>query len=48
MERALLFQTIPPADPINKYRVVQTGPKIQFGGLKVGLFKPSYQAPGIA
>jgi hypothetical protein len=30
--------------PINVYKVVQTGPKIQFGGEKKGLFKYWYQS----
>ncbi len=29
--------------PIKTYNVVQTGAKIQFGGLKKGLFNPAYQ-----
>ena len=33
--------------PINKNKMVQTGPKIQFGGLKKGLFKVAYHV-GIA
>jgi len=33
--------------PIRIYKVVQVGPKIQFGGLKKGLFKVAYQV-GIA
>lgn len=28
---------------IRKYSIVQTGAKIQFGGLKTGLFKCAYQ-----
>ena|SRR3989339_372974 len=31
--------------PINKNNTVHMGPKIQFGGLKLGLFKALYQAP---
>jgi hypothetical protein len=33
--------------PNNKYKVVQTGPKIQFGGLNDGLFRDEYHS-GIA
>ena len=28
--------------PIKRYKIIQTGPKIQFGGLKDGLFKEAY------
>lgn len=31
---------------MSRYRVVQTGAKIQFGGLKAGLDSSAYQAPG--
>lgn len=31
--------------PIKTNKVVHTGPKIQFGGLKDGLFKVAYQEP---
>lgn len=40
--KAVLFflsQTRYKEIPINRYNVIQTGPKIQFGGLKLGLFK---------
>ena len=40
---ALLFQTNQKAITIKTYNVVQTGPNIQFGGLKLGLFKVVYQ-----
>ena len=30
--------------PIRIYKIVQTGPKIQFGGLKKGLFSTAYHA----
>lgn len=33
------------AMPIKINKVVHTGPKIQFGGLKLGLFKVLYQEP---
>jgi hypothetical protein len=33
--------------PINRYRLTQTGPNIQLGGLKKGFFNDSYQV-GIA
>ena len=41
------FQIKKKATPIKKYKSVHTGPKIQFGGAKKGLFKLSYQV-GIA
>lgn len=41
-----LIQTRYKAIPINTYNKVQTGPKIQLGGLKNGLFNDAYQ-PGI-
>ncbi|OGY40159.1 MAG: hypothetical protein A2570_02630 [Candidatus Brennerbacteria bacterium RIFOXYD1_FULL_41_16] len=28
---------------LNKNKIVQTGPKIQFGGARVGFAKPTYQ-----
>src|SRR6476620_9463751 len=31
------------ANPDSTYSVVQTGPKIQLGGLNVGLLSPAYQ-----
>ena len=40
-----MAQTIPAAIPISMYSSVQTGPKIQFGGLKLGLFRDTYQSP---
>lgn len=36
-------QINPAETPINVYNAVQTGPKIQLGGLKTGLFKATYQ-----
>ena len=39
-----MAQTIPAAIPISMYSNVQTGPKIQFGGLKLGLFSDTYQS----
>jgi len=36
------FQIINNEKPINKYNKVQTGPKTQFGGLKLGLIKVVY------
>lgn len=36
-------QTIPKEIPIMMYNIVQTGAKIQFGGLKKGLFNVGYQ-----
>lgn len=41
------LQTSHAAIAISVYSTVQTGPKIQFGGLKLGLASPAYQ-PGIA
>ena len=37
-------QIIAKAMPIIKYKIVQTGPKIKLGGLKLGLFKYWYQS----
>jgi hypothetical protein len=38
-----LFQIKKKEIPIIKYKINQTGPKIQFGGLKEGFFSPSNQ-----
>lgn len=38
----LVVHTIASDTPINKYNVVQTGPKIAFGGEKKGLFSEAY------
>ena len=38
-----LFQIMPALIPIKIKRIVQTGAKSQFGGLKLGLFKVEYQ-----
>ena len=39
-----LDHTIPAATPNIMYSRVHTGPKIQFGGVKAGLFNDAYQA----
>jgi len=41
----LFDQTIYREIPIKTNNIVQTGPKIQFGGLKLGLFRLLYQTP---
>jgi hypothetical protein len=38
-----LSQTKPAETPININKIVQTGAKTQFGGLKIGFFKVGYQ-----
>ena len=37
-------QTLHRAIAIAVYKIVQTGPKSQEGGLKLGLFNPKYQS----
>lgn len=39
-----LPHTRPAAVPIKIYKMVHTGPKTQFGGLKLGLFNVKYQS----
>ena len=43
MSLLLLCQKNQIANVIIRYKVVQTGPKIQSGGLKAGLFNKEYQ-----
>ena len=45
LERSLSFDLMAKKSdiPINVYSMVQTGPKIQLGGLKNGLLRPKYQ-----
>jgi hypothetical protein len=40
---ALVFHIRPAETPIRVYKVVHTGPNIQFGGLKKGLLMSTYQ-----
>ena len=37
-----MFQTKYKEIPMSKYKIVQTGPKIAFGGLKLGFFNLLY------
>ena len=39
-----LCQIRPTDTPIKAYKMVQTGPKIQFGGFSDGLFNSTYQS----